>query len=54
MDTDESSEFIAPELKHVHMTVEYAAQYYHKMGWMACRLAHKIYQDAEEAGAFRV
>ena len=42
------------ELKYIQMTDEYAAQYWHQQGWMACRLAYKLYDDAEKAGAFRV
>ena len=47
-------EYVAPELKYVKMTDEFAAQYWHQQGWMACRLAYKLYDDAEKAGAFRV
>jgi len=42
------------ELKLVPMTDEYAAHYYYNMGWMACRLAYKLYEEAEKAGEFRV
>jgi len=47
-------EYVAPELKYVKMTDEFAAQYWHQQGCMACRLAYKLYDDAEKAGAFRV
>jgi len=36
------------------MTDEYAAQYWHQQGWLACRLAYKLYIDAQEAGALKV
>ena len=42
------------QVKYIHMTEEYAAQYWHQQGWLACRLAYKLYDDAEKAGAFRV
>ena len=42
------------ELKTIAMTDEYAAHYFYEMGWKACRLAYKLYEEAEEAGAFRV
>ena len=48
------NKYIKPELKTVYMSDEYAAQYWHQQGWTACRLAYKIYDDAEKAGAFRV
>ena len=41
-------EYIHPELKVISMTDEYAAQYWHQQGWMACRLAYKLYEDAEK------
>ena len=42
------------EVKYIHMTDEYAAQYWHQQGWLACRLAYKLYNYAQDAGAFRV
>ena len=42
------------QVKYIHMTEEYATQYWHQQGWLACRLAYKLYDDAEKAGAFRV
>ena len=51
---EETFEYVHPELKYIPMTDEYAAQYWHQQGWMACRLAYKRYEEAEKAGAFRV
>jgi hypothetical protein len=42
------------DVNSIHMTDEYAAHYFYDMGWKACRLAYKLYEEAEEAGAFRV
>ena len=42
------------EVKYIAMTDEYAAQYWHQQGWLACRLAYKLYNDAQEAGAVKV
>jgi len=42
------------EVKYIHMTDEYAAQYWHQQGWLACRLAYKLYIDAQESGAVKV
>ncbi len=42
------------EVKYIPMTDEYAAQYWHQQGWLACRLAYKLYIDAQEAGALKV
>jgi hypothetical protein len=42
------------EIKSIPMTDEYAAHYFYQMGWMACRLAYKLHEEAEAAGAFRV
>jgi hypothetical protein len=47
-------ENLKDELKMIPMTDEYAAHYWFQQGWMACRLAYKLYNDAEAAGAFRV
>ena len=41
------------ELKSIAMTDEYAAHYFYQMGWMACRLAYKLHEEAEEAGALQ-
>ena len=42
------------EVKYIAMTDEYAAQYWHQQGWLACRLAYKLYNDAQDAGAVNV
>jgi hypothetical protein len=42
------------EINSTSMTDEYAAHYFYEMGWMACRLAYKLYDDADKAGAYRV
>ena len=42
------------EVKYIAMTDEYAAQYWHQQGWLACRLAYKLYNDAQEFGAVNV
>jgi len=42
------------EVKYIAMTDEYAAQYWHQQGWLACRLAYKLYNDSQEAGAVNV
>ena len=41
-------------LKQIAMSEEYAADYWFRQGWIACRLAYKLYDDAEKAGAHRV
>jgi hypothetical protein len=51
---EETFEYVHPELKYIPMTDEYAAQYWHQQGWMACRLAYKRYEESEKAGAFKV
>ena len=42
------------EVKYIAMTDEYAAQYWHQQGWLACRLAYNLYNEAQESGALRV
>ena len=42
------------EIKSISMTDEYSAHYFFEMGWMACRLAYKLYDDADKDGAYRV
>ena len=42
------------EVKYIAMTDEYAAQYWHQQGWLACRLAYKLYNDSQEVGAVNV
>jgi hypothetical protein len=38
------------EVKYIAMTDEYAAQYWHQQGWLACRLAFLFHRQAEEDG----
>ncbi len=42
------------QINSIPMTDEYAAHYFYDMGWKACRLAYKLHEEAEEAGAFRI
>jgi hypothetical protein len=42
------------KVKYISMTDEYSADYWFNQGWTACRLAYKLHDDAEKAGAHRI
>ena len=51
---DSESVYIKHEMKEIFATKEYAAHHWFQQGWMACRLAYLLHDQAEEVGAFRV